>query len=954
MKGHSFKVIGNAKGCKIKSSIKSRIEFDHSDIELGEDLELKLYLQFDPEDIPDEIAFSAVLPDGFKQFEPMTINVDEHINEVDWAPEDSVVKGPDGESQAPEEVSQESTSGGPEIEIPITFKYAEADPGAYSLDFVLTHSEYGTELSTIENKFITIKPPEIKIGDCFVDQPEIVKGSEVTVRAAIECSSPLKFRGIMGGQVFTDNDSIVHRRYELPTKRIAIIGNKEISWNFKIPQDETGTGKFNIEIEFASRDTATSKIFEDILTLKKSKAIDVSRFISSNILVSGGDDIKISAKLENIGVEAVTLDTNLNLRLASGEKIEFAPLQNRTLNPGENKIINWDWKIPADLKLGKVKGTLSWKILDLDETHELIEELLEIKDPHEYSIKSVITDKDYYNIGDKVKIRAFFKDSGTRSGDQAEVEVRILDIFGKEIYRDTAKCRIDPAETVKEWLWNIPKQFDAGTYDIQFSIKLDEVEMAKKNFPKLLNIDVPIKLNLHLVLPDVTKKYSHLVNYLREQEKVIKSQEHHKLSIYTLNSNTWLYSISDIVPYGLEFNAKGSSGIFKENLFSFVVVTNKFTKKYINSLFKIFNEIGICWAAKIYHAAKVLGINSVTKFKLKTNNWLDYSAHLRASGKGSISNVISKVFKSSDLPSKGLECTFGAVGLFEQGAGLKFDERAKIAQMRLIMQKTLQRLADPAQKLSTRLIIIDIVKSWLKKVQSERPSGKKNEQLYYYSQLLHGIIILELTKEIFKLLDGIKQENYISIDTFSKYVQYQFFYYLTLIEFYRNKLRYDPYSDTNDLKTKLKSNIKLLTSFGKDTAFLYDKWRGRLINYQQNMSRRKILATLRTNLKITTNPIEIEGMKGDKGNNKILLGNSGELPIKFRAYFAMPSKVWGLIEPETVDTREGVSMIKKITVNPKQTIEIPVAVLFPKTLTFKDYTSIMKIEPILGNLKNEV
>jgi hypothetical protein len=100
--------------------------------------------------------------------------------------------------------------------------------------------------------------------------------------------------------------------------------------------------------------------------------------------------------------------------------------------------------------------------------------------------------------------------------------------------------------------------------------------------------------------------------------------------------------------------------------------------------------------------------------------------------------------------------------------------------------------------------------------------------------------------------------------------------------------------------------------------------------------------------------MEEQGMKGERGNNKILLGNSGELPIKFKAFIAMPSHSWSLIEPVTYSTREGVAMMKNIKVPPKQTLEVPVSIQFPKSLSFKDYTSIMKIEPIMGKIISEI
>ncbi len=954
MADRKFKLKGQAKGCKIKTQIKSVIKLQHTEIVLGENLEGKLELKFASDDIPNELTITAEVPDGFKPYEEVTINVIDKLQDQGVDIDQLRSEAKSQESDEVEWAEEDTESEGPVLEVPIRFVYEEADTGIYSVEFLLTHGEYGTELSDAENMFVTIKPPEIKIEDCKADNPEVVKGSEVVVRTKIDCQSPLKFRGIMSGQVMATDDSIQHRRYELPTKRIAIVGSKEISWNFKIPNDETGTGNFDVEIEFASRDTATSKKFENVLSLRKAKSLNLNKFTSSMQQVSEGDEVEIVAKFENSGLEPVDLEANLILILSSGKKIEFDEGKKMVIETGNTELLKWDWTVPENTKLGKIQGTLTWKIADVDEPHEATQELMEAKTPHDYKISSVITDKDYYGIGEQVKIKTFFSDNGTKAGERGEVELVILDIFGKEVYKERTVTRIDAAETVKEWPWKIPSKFDSGAYDIQFIIMKNDEVMVKKNFPKLLNIDLPVKLKLQFILPDIKKEHSQVIHYLREYEEVIDVDDHHKLSVYTLNSNTWIYSLNEIVPFGLDPNAGQATSTFSDHLFSYLVTSNKFSKKYIRSVLKSFNELGLCWAANVIEAAKVVGFNDLSKFKLEPNNWLKYCAHVEKAGKGNISTVLVKVFKTSKLPAKSFLCTFGALGLVEDIQGLKVDISKNASQMSVNSKKAMQSLTTQTDPRMSNKIIKGALAPWLRSIKSGKVTANKNEQYYYYSQLVHGIVILKLVKEIYKFLKEIEKSNYITLLSFSKYVQFQLFNYLSLIEFNRNRLRYDPFSTQKDLQSKINIHTKLIDSIGRDISYLFDKWKNRLNKYKQNMKKRNILANIRTNLRVTINPVEIEGMKGERSNNKILLGNSGELPIKFKAFIAMPSRSWSLIEPVTYSTREGVAMMKNIRVPPKQTLEVPVSIQFPKSLSFKDYTSIMKIEPIMGKIISEI
>jgi hypothetical protein len=278
----------------------------------------------------------------------------------------------------------------------------------------------------------------------------------------------------------------------------------------------------------------------------------------------------------------------------------------------------------------------------------------------------------------------------------------------------------------------------------------------------------------------------------------------------------------------------------------------------------------------------------------------------------------------------------------------------KVAQKYKNCMKVVQDLGDISNSRATKQILNEILNPWLDYIKSGSISSKPDQKLSSNSDLIHSIIILKLIQETYKFFKKIEKTNYIETKSFTRYIQLQIFYYLARMEEAQNKQRYDPFCQKKILRERINSNLQLLDSIGRDISFLYDKWKNRINKYKQNMKKRNILANIRTNLKITMNPVNIEGMKGEKGNNKIIFGNSGDLPLKFKVFIAMPSKSWSLIEPVTYQTREGLALIKNIKIGSKQTIELPVSILFPKSLSFKEYTSIMKIEPIMGKIVSEI
>jgi len=164
MQERKFKIMGHAKNCQIRSKITSRLNLAKSEIELGENLDIMLNLQFDPDDVPNEISISAELPDGFKSFDPITVNVTEALEAAVAEPERLDEAEPDNHppETGEDEINWEDDERkAPELEVPMSFKYSEADTGVYTIEFVLTHAEYGTELSVVENLFLQSSPQRL-------------------------------------------------------------------------------------------------------------------------------------------------------------------------------------------------------------------------------------------------------------------------------------------------------------------------------------------------------------------------------------------------------------------------------------------------------------------------------------------------------------------------------------------------------------------------------------------------------------------------------------------------------------------------------------------------------------------------------------------------------------------------------------------------------------------------
>ena len=125
---------------------------------------------------------------------------------------------------------------------------------------------------------------------------------------------------------------------------------------------------------------------------------------------------------------------------------------------------------------------------------------------------------------------------------------------------------------------------------------------------------------------------------------------------------------------------------------------------------------------------------------------------------------------------------------------------------------------------------------------------------------------------------------------------------------------------------------------------LNGRWQNIYTNYLENVKNRSKQAFVHDHVKITTNPIIIEGMRGGLGKSRLILGNNGQRSVVLNAKLAFPSNQWSLIEPAAI-IKNNLYDLKNIKISPKQTIEIKCSVSFPNTLSFNNYKGILKMKP---------
>ena len=545
-------------GCKIKSKIEADLTLENTKVKQGDPLNLKLVINFDPEDLPSALEISQ---DNLHQIQHFVLK--------------KTIKP---------EISNSK------LEQDIQFEYSGGEAGEYRIEVNFRQAEFGTELAVINPITFNLIIPAVEIAYCRTDVPRAAKGREFNIQVGINSPSPQKLRGIVFGRLISEDD-LVHKMYELEPKRISIIDEKEIMWRMKVPHDEVKTGKYKAVIEFKSKDTFSKKEFEDFIEVRQTKLLRLNNITSSKSTVSFDDEIELTAEVINKGLENINIEIYPEVCIESkktsvtvGKKesdrrdiVRTWPLLSKKFNlePDTKHTFNWLWKVPKEVSTGNYNVKLHWKDMTTDEAGTFSRELFEVKKHHELKIINSIPNAESYSPGTEVTVKILLSDSGTRAGESIELVAEILDILNQVIHRFSTRLGIKEKTTEFDLHWQVPDELEEGKYDLLISLIPDGLSPVTRKFSKILNIELPVRLDLHLMLPKTLKPKFKFSRLLLENEDVLEKIEHNALSIYRLNSNTHIFLLNnELITYT---KAKGSSHSelqpFINALFSYLMLS---------------------------------------------------------------------------------------------------------------------------------------------------------------------------------------------------------------------------------------------------------------------------------------------------------------------------------------------------------------------------------------------
>jgi hypothetical protein len=772
--------------------------------------------------------------------------------------------------------------------------------------------------------------------------------------------------------------------YELEPKRISLVGEKEIVWHLTIPRDETKTGSFKAIIEFKSKDTFSKKEYDRFIEVRQSRLLRVNSLIGSKDVVSAGDELTVSVELENVGLEKVDLEICPEFNLSSPSKTSkdqhlakqakwSLPPQAITFEPDAKNKLSWPWVVPENILNGKYLVDLQWKNTNNGEVDNYSQELFEVKKHHELEIVNAIAAEDSFSPGTEALTKILLSDMGTRAGEEIEIEIKILDFLNQEVYRKTEKIGISKQPTEYNFIWQIPDDMEGGKYDIISQLLPTDGEVISRKFSKILNIELPVKLDLHLMLPGISKPGLELSQYLLQNEEVIKKINYKKLTIYQLNSNTHLFLYNDKLINYSHYKKSPHSELqpFSKTLFSYLLTKQFLSRNKLKQDLEYWFKLGFSWVNLLLldtgyikiPSSKTMGGSS--KYRITSSTWMNFAEELfkdfiTTSPQGQLK--LNKIFQGPIIKNKAIITTsdFKLIkGYLHYLCG--YDSKNDIESIQILSD--LKELFNTANKF--RLVsnskqlqkkFNKILNKWLTEIRIGRIRRRPDKNKFQAFRSLYSYVLLYLVSEIIKILKDIKQNNYASPVKFSKLSQLEMIYYFLLGRYYHTQAEFDQglsqveirncSEELNRAINEIKKTVQTFWYFNLDWQIAYS-------NYLKNMGKRSDLALISEHVKITTNPVILRGIRGNNNNGKLILGNNSPQAIALNAFLALPSKHWTLVEPEA-NFINNLYNLKRIMIPSKQVKEIPLTITFPRSLSFSNYKAILKLNPKAIKLLPEI
>lgn len=973
-------------GCKIKSNIQAEVVLGSTELKQGENLSFKLNINFNPDDLPKSIEVSQENKQGvgFELSAPISHEISE-----------------------------------PTLELAVGLKFIDAKPGEYRINVNFRHAEYGTQLAEVQPSMFRLLTPKVEVAYCQVDKPIISRGSLVNILVGIRSPAPQKIRGIVFGRVI-GSGNLVHKLYELEPKRVSILGDREVNWQLQIPADESQTGKLTAVIEFKSKDSFSKKEFVGLIEIRASKALNISSLKSSAAVVSSGDDIAFTAELENTGLEPMEFEvfpeillkalrkkvqkqqTPVDRKVAKklqevstevvGDELEefvelepdenylnqrwVLPTKSLTLASDNTGQLKWDWRLPEKIPPGRYQVTLHWRDSLTHKTGEYSQELCEVKKHHEVRILSVIPSQDSFGAGDNAVVKILLADAGTRSSEGINVECRVFDILNQEVFRSSKNMKLTESGTEFDLLWSIPGNQDPGKYELQVLVFSGEQKLVSRRFSKIINIELPIKLDIHLMLPSTKNDELELTPFLLETEEVIEKISHQNLAIYRLNSNTHLYkSNGDLIKYSLDAKSTPNElQAFGNVLFSYLVTLRYLNPKTIRSELNYWYKLGYSWSNILVSGESVLGLKEMGKLKNVTSKnpslavWDEIAQILffkQGSGtKNKPSSIkLSDVLKKDALRDKTLLKSdevklinfllnfYSDPKTFTDSPStlLKSEPKSKNGKDDLQLIHKINKILKYSVKFRKKMNSPQLQKrfsqaltTWSSAVRKGRVRRAPGRESWLTIRTAYSYLFAYLIKDIIRILKTLLREKSITPANFCKLLLLEISYYFMLMHYNKSRAKLDPYLVGDSANRQLSFAFSELKKLEQNFWALHKIWQMKCTTYLKNMSKRANLVYVREHITISTNPVILHGSRGAEAKGKLILGNNGSRRITLQPTLALPSTHWNLIEPEAMTVND-LYQFGRFQITPKQTIELPINISFPQSLSFPKYTGILKL-----------
>ena len=420
--------------------------------------------------------------------------------------------------------------------------------------------------------------------------------------------------------------------------------------------------------------------------------------------------------------------------------------------------------------------------------------------------------------------------------------------------------------------------------------------------------------------------------------------------------------------------------LFGEALFSYLITQGYLTSKVVNNELDYWSKLCYSWSNLVLSGEHYLKIKNVSKLnelsaqkpntlvcekilRIILNNFPNHADVNRRRIKTAKSFKLNRVFSDAVITNKKIT---GLDDFKLVSSAIKYLANFSIKQdlpnakhkhkTHAKHQKKDIHLLDDLKKIFTTSILFRkkvysnklqkrfnrTLALWLNDVRKERIHRKPDNNTHAILRTGYSYLLLLFINEIIKILKTVKREKYISPPKFDKLVLFEILYYFFLMNYSNAQAKLNPYLDKEETTSELNRAFVELKKVNQTYWLFHKQWQGRCSNYLKNMSKRANLAFIREHIKITTNPIILRGMRGGQSRSKLILGNNGSCTIALNPHLALPSIHWNLVEPEA-NMVNNIYNLKRVVITPKQTKEIPINIAFPRSLSFPNYSAILRL-----------